>query len=234
MEEDKTVIECSNITRTFLDGPREIQVLRDVSFGVGRAEMVSIIGPSGSGKTTLLNIIACLDRPTSGKVYIEDVDATRLSDEDLSGIRSRKIGMVFQDFFLMPDLSVAENAEVPLIFDSVPQAKRRRRVAEMLSLLGLSDRAHFRPAELSSGEQQMVAIARALANDPVIILADEPTGNLDTMSGTKIVELLRSLTKTQNKSVLLCTHDLEAAKKADRILRLKTGVVQAVEKRDLS
>jgi len=233
MKKDKPVVVCSNLKRVFLDGPIEVEVLRDVSFKIAKAEMISIIGPSGSGKTTLLNILACLDKPTSGKVYIDGVDVTQLDDDDLSKIRREKIGMIFQDFYLLPILTILENIEVPMIFDNVPEGERKKRAMEVLTLIGLSDRAYYKPGNLSGGEQQKVAIARALVNDPAIILADEPTGNLDTVSGGKIVELLKSLTNDQGKSVLLATHDLEAAKQADRVLQLRAGVIRELKRSEL-
>jgi putative ABC transport system ATP-binding protein len=194
-----------------------------------QGEMVSIIGPSGSGKTTLLNIIACLDKPTSGKVYIDGIDVTSLSDNILSMVRRYKIGMIFQEFYLLPAISALENVELPMIFNSIAKAERERRAMDLLTLVGLSERAHYTPEELSAGEQQRVAVARALANNPLVILADEPTGNLDTVSGRKIIDLLISLVVSQKKSVLLVTHDIEVAKQAHKILQLKAGVIREVE-----
>lgn len=221
----ESLVACSYVKKSFLDGPRRIEVLKDVNLSAAKGEMIAIVGPSGSGKTTLLNILACLDRPTSGEVSIEDVVVNQLSDDELSKIRRHKIGMVFQDFYLMPSLSALENVEVPMIFADVLEAERKERAAKLLMLVELSDRAHYRPWELSGGEQQRVAIARALANDPMIILADEPTGNLDTATGRKIVTLLRRIAEERDKAVLMVTHDPEAALQAHRVLVLKNGVV---------
>jgi len=224
MPNDKLVL-CSHVKRSFVDGPQIIEVLKDVNLSASKGEMISIVGPSGSGKTTLLNIIACLDRPTSGEVYIEEALTNQLSDNELSKIRRRKIGMIFQDFYLLPTLSAIENVEVPMIFDDVSEAERKKRAIELLDLVGMSDRVHYTPRELSGGEKQRVAIARALANDPPIVLADEPTGNLDTAAGRKIVALLKNIAE-RKKAVLMVTHDPEAALQAHRVLILKNGVVQ--------
>jgi len=226
MHEGKTVIRCSHVRRSYLDGLRVIEVLKDVNFDVSRGEIVSIVGPSGSGKTTLLNIIACLDKPTSGEVFIEDIAVNRLDDDRLSEIRRHKIGMVFQDFYLLPALSTLENVEAPMIFNNMPEERRKERAAELLALVELSNYAHHTPWELSSGEKQRAQIARALANDPPIILADEPTGNLDTTVGGKIVELLKNLAEDRDKTVLMATHDPGAASQTHRVLLLRDGVVQ--------
>ena len=225
MSKTKTLVACSSIKKSFLDGAQRIEVLKDVNLSVDGGEMISIIGPSGSGKTTLLNVLACLDRPTSGEVSIDGGVVNNLSDDELSMIRRHKIGMVFQEFYLLPSLSALENVEVPMIFDDIPETKRRERAAELLALVELSDRTHNRPGELSGGEKQRVAIARALANDPLIILADEPTGNLDTAAGKKIVTFLRRIAKEREKAVLMVTHDPDAALQADRVLVLRDGFV---------
>ena len=221
---------CSHVKKTFIDGLRVVEVLKDVNLKVSKGEFVSILGPSGSGKTTLLHIIACLDKPTGGEVFIEGVPISKMDDDELSEIRKHKIGMVFQDFYLLPALSALENVEVPMIFGNVPEEERRKKAAELLDLVGLSDRAYYGPGALSSGEKQRVQIARALANDPSILLADEPTGYLDTKTGSKIVGLLKSIAEDLGRTVLMVTHDPEAASISHRILQLRNGVIETAEK----
>lgn len=219
------VIICSHVKRSFMDGLREVEVLKDVNLNVSRGEFVSVVGPSGSGKTTLLHIIACLDKPTSGEVFIEGALINKMSDDELSEVRRHKIGMVFQDFYLLSALSALENVEVPMIFDNVPEEKRKKKATELLDLVELSDRAYHGIGALSSGEKQRVQIARALANDPSIILADEPTGYLDTKTGSKIVKLLKRIAEDLGRTVLMVTHDLEAASVSHRTLQLKNGII---------
>ena len=204
-----------------------IEVLRDVNLSASKGEFVSIVGPSGSGKTTLLHIIACLDRPTNGEVFIEGIPTSKLDDDRLSEIRRRKIGMIFQDFYLLPAYSALENLEVPMVFNNVSKEKREQRARELLELVGLSSRVHHKPGELSSGEKQRVQIARALTNNPSVILADEPTGNLDTKTGKDIVELLKSLSQDENRAILVVTHDMEIASHADRTLLLEKGAIRS-------
>jgi len=225
MSNADSIILCSHIRRSFSDGLQLIEVLKDVNLSVSKGEFISIVGPSGSGKTTLLHIIACLDQPTSGEVFIEGIPISKLNDDKLSELRRNKIGMVFQDFYLLPALSALENVEVPMIFNNIPKEEREKRVHELLDLVGLSNRAHHKPGELSSGEKQRVQIARALANNPSIILADEPTGNLDTKTGKRIVNLLRDIAENQGKAVLMVTHDVEVAAQTHRTLLLKNGVI---------
>lgn len=227
MLQSENLVACSHVKRIFFDGPRRIEVLKDVNLHVAKGEMIAVVGPSGSGKTTLLNIMACLDKPTSGEVSIEGVIINQLSDDELSKIRRHKIGMMFQDFYLLPSLTTLENVEVPMIFDDVLETERKERAAKLLSLVELSDRAHYRPWELSGGEQQRVAIARALSNDPKIILADEPTGNLDTTTGRRIVTLLRKIVEKRDKAILMVTHDPDAALRAHKVWILRGGVLHA-------
>jgi len=222
---DGYTVTCSHVKRTFLDGSRTVEVLKDVNLNASRREFISIQGPSGSGKTTLLHIVAGLDRPTSGDVFIEGVLLNETSDEELSKIRRQKIGMVFQEFYLLPALSVLENVEVPMIINSVSEEERKKRAVRLLELVGLSNCAYREARTLSSGEKQRVQIARALANDPSIILADEPTGYLDTRTGRKIVELLKSIAENLDRTVLMVTHDSEAASLTHRILLLRKGIL---------
>jgi putative ABC transport system ATP-binding protein len=232
MSKNSVLVSCINVKRSFLDGAKRIDVLKDVNLNVEKGEIIAIIGPSGSGKTTLLNIMACLDRPTSGQVYVDHVIVNKLNDDQLSKIRRHKIGMVFQEFYLLPSMSALENVEVPMIFDDVPENKRKERAAELLALVGLMDRTHNRPGELSGGEKQRVAIARAIANDPTIILADEPTGNLDRITSFKIVTLLKKIAEEHEKAVIMVTHDPDAALQTHRVLILRDGFVHQEIKKE--
>jgi len=217
------VIETVNLTKIYRLGPVEVRALYDVNLKVRRGEMVAVVGPSGSGKTTLLNMIGGLDKPTRGKVYIEGMDITRMDDKELAILRRKKIGFVFQFYNLIPVLDAYENVELPLIITGVPEEERRRRVKRLLKLVGLEDRMHHRPDELSGGEQQKVAIARALANNPSIILADEPTGDLDTETGMKIMNLLKEISREEKVTVVVVTHDPQVAAIADRRIHLRDG-----------
>lgn len=185
---------------------------------------MAIRGQSGSGKSTLLNLLGCLDRPTSGRYFLGDVDVSLLSDDELSAIRGRRIGFVFQNFNLIAQLTVIENIEVPLFYQGCPPHERREKALKLVELVGLGDRSHHRPNELSGGQQQRAAIARSLINDPLIILADEPTGNLDTETGAHILEIFDDL-KRQGKTVLIVTHEAEIANRCDRIITLRDGLV---------
>lgn len=228
---NSVVVRCENIHKSFVDGSRKIEVLKGVNLEIKHGELVAIVGTSGCGKTTLLNILSTLDKPTEGRVFIDEKELTNLNESQLTEIRLKKIGMVFQDFYLIPVLSALENIQVPLIFANVSEKQRLERSAELLDEVNMRDHADHRPNELSGGQRQRISIARALANDPVIIFADEPTGNLDSVTGQKIIELFRTLVETRNKSILMVTHDSEAASKADRVLVLRNGVVsQQIEK----
>ena len=219
------VVVCSHVKKTYVVGMREIEVLRDVNLTLCEGEMVSIIGPSGSGKTTLLNIVSCLERPSDGKVVIGGYVVNNLNDEELSAIRRLRIGMIFQEFYLLPELSALENVELPMILNGVPEGKRKERAGRLLTSIGLEKRTQYRPGELSKGDQQRVTIARALANDPMLILADEPTGNLDTETGERIVEILRTMADSK-KAVLMVTHNLEQAfHVSHRVLNLERGAL---------
>ncbi len=196
----------------------------DIEFIEG--ELVAIVGQSGSGKSTLMNLLGCLDRPTAGRYFLGDVDVSRLDDDQLSDIRSQRIGFVFQNFNLIPQLTVLENLEVPLFYQGAPARARRETAARMAELVGLTPRASHRPTELSGGEQQRAAIARALVNDPLIILADEPTGNLDSATGENILEIFERLHE-QGKTIIMVTHEQSIADRCDRIITLRDGQVQS-------
>lgn len=202
----------------------DVLALKDLTFDIDEGELVSIMGPSGSGKSTLLNLLGCLDRPTSGSFFLGGEDVATLNDDELSEIRSRRIGFVFQSYNLIPQLTVLENIEVPLFYQGVSPQESRQRSAELAELVGLSDRLRHRPAQLSGGQQQRVAIARSLANNPILILADEPTGNLDTATEDEILDILKDLNQ-EGKTVVMVTHEDRIAHIAQRVIRLRDGVV---------
>jgi len=220
------MIQLQDITKVYLMGKRELEVLRGMSLYVERGEMVAIMGPSGSGKTTILNLIGCLDKPTSGSYYLENREVSCLSSSELAMVRGRKIGFVFQTFNLLPRLSAVDNVGLGLRYCG---GSDRRRAMEALARVGLSDRANHRPTELSGGEQQRVAIARALVKDPPLILADEPTGNLDSHSGEEIISILATLHSEQGITLVIVTHDPTIAHQCQRIIHLKDGQVVAEE-----
>lgn len=218
-------MDCIDIHREFQDGSRVIKVLQGTNLNVHRGEFVAIVGASGSGKTTLLNLIGGLDQPTSGKILVDGEDITLLNDEQMSKVRRHKIGVLFQDQHLLPIFTALENVEVPMLLDDIPIEERRERAMKLLETVFVEHRAQHMPHELSGGMRSRVALARALANDPVILLADEPTGDLDHKTGGEIIQLMRNLAKNQNRAVLAATHDPETARMADRILLLRDGVL---------
>jgi putative ABC transport system ATP-binding protein len=223
------VIELKNIVKTYdMGGAEEVHALRGVSLVIGRNEYVAIMGPSGSGKSTLMNIIGCLDTPTSGLYLFNDVNVSEMNDNDLAKIRNKEIGFVFQTFNLLPRSDALHNVELPLIYGGVSSAERRRRAQETLVHVQLGDRAHHRPNELSGGQRQRVAIARALVTRPSIILADEPTGNLDSRTGEEIMMLFEELHRTGN-TIILVTHEADIAEHAHRTIRLRDGMVESDE-----
>ena len=222
------MIRLENITKVYPMGKRELTVLRNVSINIERGESVAVMGPSGSGKTTILNLIGCLDTPTSGSYYLEGNEISRLSGGELARVRGEKIGFVFQTFNLLPRLSALANVELGLRYAGGSDNQHERALGA-LGRVGLSDRASHRPTELSGGEQQRVAIARALAKDPPIILADEPTGNLDSRSGAEIISILTSLHAEQGITLVMVTHEDNIAHRCQRIIYLKDGQVTAEE-----
>ncbi|MBN2250586.1 MAG: ABC transporter ATP-binding protein [Candidatus Altiarchaeota archaeon] len=222
----KGEIECRGVVKTFNPGrPNEFTALKGIDLVITEGEYVSIIGPSGSGKSTLLNQISCLDTPTEGEVYIEGVDISKLSGTGKSKLRREKLGFIFQQFNLIPSMSAFENIELPMRFGGKSRKERKKRVMGLLSLVGLEDKVKNKQSELSGGQQQRIAIARSLANDPKIILADEPTGNLDTNTGRIVMELLLKLNREDSKTLIVVTHDSRIAESADRVIRLQDGKV---------
>ncbi len=221
------MIRLQDISKVYPMGKRELTVLRGVNLYIEQGELVAIMGPSGSGKSTMLNLLGCLDTPTSGSYYLEDREVSRLSSGELAKIRSRKIGFVFQTFNLLPSLSALANVELAMRYSG---GINRQRAKEALAKVGLSDRASHRPSELSGGEMQRVAIARALVKNPPLILADEPTGNLDSRSGEEIISILTSLHAEQGVTLVMITHDANIAHHCQRIIHLKDGQVVAEEK----
>ncbi len=218
------IIKVVDLVKVYtLDGV-EIRALQGVSFEVKEKEFVSIMGASGSGKSTLLHLLGCLDRPTSGKLILEGKDTSELSEGELARLRNEKVGFVFQAFNLLPRSNALRNVELPLVYRGVSRKERRRRAKEALEAVGLKERMHHLPSQLSGGEQQRVAIARALVADPVIILADEPTGNLDSASGKEILKILQKLNK-EGRTIILVTHEDYVARHAHRIIRLRDGKV---------
>lgn len=218
------MIELKDVTKTYNMGKVKVHALRGVSFDIKQGEFISIIGPSGSGKSTIMNILGCLDNPSEGEFRLDGKEISKYSNNDLAEIRNRKIGFVFQKFNLLPKLNAYENVELPLIYQGMKSKERHKKVIASLEKVGLSDRLHHKPTELSGGQQQRVAIARALATNPPIILADEPTGNLDSVSGKEVLETLLEL-NSNGITIILITHDLEVASKAKRIVTLKDGKV---------
>jgi len=219
------IVELVNVRKVYKMGEVEVPALNGVNLKVKTGEFMSVMGSSGSGKTTLLNLIGALDRPTEGKVFINGVDVSGLDDDELARLRNREIGFVFQFFNLIPRMTTVKNVELPMAFAGMPREQRRRRAIELLERVGLGDRLNHRPTELSGGEQQRVAVARALANSPSIMLCDEITGNLDTKTGEEILKLLRELNKEQRQTFVIVTHSLMVARSTDRIAYMRDGAV---------
>ena len=222
---DKSILSVRNLYKTYMQGKIPVHALNDVSFDVQKGEFMSIVGPSGSGKSTLLSLIGLLDVPTKGSVFIDGEEVTKVKESEAPKIRREKIGFVFQHYNLIPTLTAVENVDIAMRFARVPKRKRRERAVELLTRMGLGDRMKHKPSELSGGEQQRVSIARALANHPAIILADEPTGEVDTKTRDVIVGILRELSE-RGQTILVVTHDTAVAGKTDRIVMMRDGEIE--------
>lgn len=227
------VIRLEHIVKRFYLGqPNELEILHDINFSVQEGEFVSIVGPSGSGKSTLMNLIGVLDRPTEGRYFLDGIDLSRVTDNELSDIRNKKIGFVFQTYNLIAKTNAQKNVELPMLYAGLGRGERRARARELLEMVEMTDRARHLPEELSGGQKQRVAIARAMANDPAIILADEPTGALDTKTGRLVMDLFHRLHREQGKTIILITHSPELAAETDRIIAIRDGQIMDQGGRD--
>jgi putative ABC transport system ATP-binding protein len=224
---NEIVVRVEDVTKEYAMGRTVVKALRGVSLEIARGEFLCIAGPSGSGKTTLLNLIGCLDKPTSGRILIEGRDVSKLSPKELAWVRRRRLGFVFQTFNLVPVLTAYENIELPLLLLGVGAAERRRRVYALLEALGISELAHHRPDEMSGGQQQRVSIARALITEPALVLADEPTANLDSETGKAIIELMHELNKTHGTTFVFSTHDPKVMARASRLIHIRDGIIDS-------
>jgi len=227
----QNIVRTRDVTKTYRMGKVEVHALRGVSLEVRAGEYISIMGPSGSGKSTLFNMVGGLDKPTGGKVYIEEVDVAQLDAYELAWLRCRKIGYIFQTFNIIPVMTALENVTLPMVFAGLTTDEARDKGVELLGRVGLGDRLSHKPFELSGGQQQRVAVARAMANDPSLILADEPTGNLDIKTGTEIIELLKQLNKERGVTIISATHDHKMLSASDRIVWIRDGKVDRIEER---
>lgn len=225
---DVPILKFEGLCKNYQLGSTELRVLKDIDLTVSKGEYVAIMGPSGSGKSTLLNMIGCLDRPSSGKYYLGDKEVGQLEDDELSTIRGERVGFIFQSFNLISQLNIIENIEVPMYYQGISESDSEARAMELAELVGLGDRMRHRPTELSGGQQQRVAIARSLANDPLLILADEPTGNLDSKSGADILELLDKL-HDEGKTLIVVTHDDNIGQHAQRCVHLLDGRIDRIQ-----
>ncbi len=228
----ENTVRVRNLIKRYEMGDTTVDALRGVNFQIQRGEYISIMGPSGSGKSTLFNMIGGLDKPTEGRVYIDEVDIAQLDAYELAWLRCRKIGYIFQSFNLIPVMTALENVSLPMIFAGMSADDSREQGISLLSLVGLGDRVQHKPLELSGGQQQRVAIARSLANNPAIVLADEPTGNLDTKTGLEIIALLRRLNAENGVTIITATHDHKMLDVSDRIFHMEDGKVDKIESRD--
>jgi putative ABC transport system ATP-binding protein len=218
-------IQITGLKKTYIQGGRPLEVLKGIDLAIEHGEFMAIMGPSGSGKSTLLNMIGALDRPTEGNVMINGTDLSKLNDNQVADLRNREVGFIFQFFNLIPRMDAQANVELPMVIKGIPRAQRIKRAQELLFLVGLGDRMDHKPSQLSGGEQQRVAIARALSNNPNILLADELTGNLDSVTGDEIMQLLRQLNKEEGKTFVLITHDPQVSQETDRLIQLLDGMI---------
>lgn len=226
MTKSNTVMKLDNISKIYGDGDGEIRALYKVNLEIKEGEAVAIMGPSGSGKSTMLHILGLLDRPTEGQLFLDGIETSTLNDDELAFIRGKKIGFVFQFFFLVPSLSVLENVELPMMLLGIDDSERKHRAMKLLEKVGLADRSHHLPSELSGGQRQRTAIARALANDPSIIFADEPTGNLDSKTGKEIMQLFDDLHHKEGRTIVFVTHDPNLVEHSERVILLRDGKIE--------
>jgi putative ABC transport system ATP-binding protein len=228
------IIHLENVWKIYQMGEVEVSALKGVNLIINQGEFLAITGSSGSGKSTMMNLVGCLDLPTKGTIYLDNKDISRLHESELAQIRGKKIGFIFQQFNLIPNLTALENVMLPLEFQNISQEAARKRACDLLRIVGLGDRIKHLPSQLSGGQQQRVAIARSLSNNPEVILADEPTGNLDSKSGSDIMNLLGDLWKKEGKTIIMVTHDLRIAEKAKRMIQLKDGEIVGNDKTKVS
>jgi len=228
----QNIVRTRGVKKVYKMGKLELEALKGIDLEIKRGEYISIMGPSGSGKSTLFNMIGALDKPTSGKVYIDEVDVAQLDAYELAWLRCRKIGYIFQTFNLIPVMTALENVTLPMIFAGLSTDESIDKAVDLLETVGLGDRVQHRPLELSGGQQQRVAVARALANDPAIVLADEPTGNLDRQTGREIIELLRRLNTEKEVTIISATHDLKMLDVSDRIVWVEDGKIAKIQRRE--
>ena len=227
----QTIVKAVGVKKKYRMGNQEVYALRGVDLEIAVGEYISIMGPSGSGKTTLFNMVGGLDTPSEGKVYIDGVDVSKLDDRRLAWLRCRKIGYIFQTFNIIPVMTALENVKLPMTFAGVQEEEARSRATALLERVGLGERLYHKPFEMSGGQQQRVAIARSMANSPAVILADEPTGNLDLKTGKEIIELLKEMNKSANVTIITATHDMKMLSASDRIIWIRDGQVERVENR---
>ncbi len=232
MKDSSNIVRVSRVKKDFTMGKNTVHVLKGIDLEIKTGEYLSIMGPSGSGKTTLFNMIGGLDKPSSGSVFIDEIDISQLDAYELAWLRCRKIGYIFQTFNIIQVMTALENVTLPMIFAGTPDDEARDRGMELLDVVGLKERFQHKPFELSGGQQQRVAIARALANDPAIILADEPTGNLDLSTGDEIIKLLKMLSAEKNVTIISATHDLKMLNVSDRVIWISDGRIDKIENRD--
>ncbi len=227
------IIHLENILKSYFMGKQELQVLKGISLNIFKNEYVALMGPSGSGKSTLMNILGCLDSPSGGTYILNEKDVSQMPDNDLAAVRNKEIGFVFQQFNLLPRLTAVENVALPLVYNGTAKKKRNEQAFEMLKRVGLADRSHHKPNELSGGQGQRVAIARALVNNPAIILADEPTGNLDSKTSAEIMEIFGKI-HNEGNTVILVTHEEDIAHYAHRVIRLRDGLIESDKKSEVA
>lgn len=222
-------VKVNNVSKVYKSGPIEVDALKNISFSLKQGEFAAIVGPSGSGKSTLMHILGTIDKPTKGEVYIDGVATSSMSGDKLAAFRNKKLGFVFQAFNLVNGLDAERNVELPLMVNPMPQSERKKRADRLLVRLGLEHRLKLKPTQLSGGEQQRVAVARSLVNDPSLILADEPTGNLDTKSGDAVIKLFKEISKSEQVTIVMVTHNPEITRQCDRVIHIKDGQLEKIE-----